>query len=237
MTTSRGGPRTAGVPGEALLIELRDSAGVDELAATLRAFPPGLDRSSEVLHERTGGRLDLADARHREALLAWLRAWGCRHLRVADTPMSSEALLAWWGAHAGRLPGRRTPLVSLSARQLDRAAAAYETLAGTIAARRAHRGGEVGVTFGETAASKTLFALRPAAFPPWDVPMRLAFGPRTTGADGFRRYLELSAEALHGMSRRVGVPVAELPRLLGRPASTPARLVDEYLWVRVDRAR
>jgi hypothetical protein len=224
--------------GEQLLRELRDRATAEEASAVLLAFAGGrgLDRSYERLRERTDGAIDPLRADHREALLAWLRSWGCRHLRLADGSASSAALLAWWHEHHGSLPARRgATLTSLAPRRLARAADAYEALARTVAARRVHGDEDVGVTFGDTAASKALFALRPAAFPPWDEPMRAAFGWRTADAARYRRYLELSADALRGLAARLGVPVASLPRLLGRPAATPARLVDEYLWARVAR--
>jgi hypothetical protein len=33
------------------------------------------------------------------------------------------------------------------------------------------------VSFGDTAAAKALYALRPRVFPPWDELIRLSFGP------------------------------------------------------------
>jgi hypothetical protein len=51
------------------------------------------------------------------------------------------------------------------------------------------------------------------------------------------RLLRLSAAALNGLAGRLDVPVADLPALLGRPGSTPPRLVDELLLIRVPRGR
>lgn len=57
-----------------------------------------------------------------------------------------------------------------------------------------------------------------------------------------RDLVDLGAQELHGialafgsLSARAGVPVQDLPAWLGRPRSTPAKLVDEYLWTRVTR--
>lgn len=221
--------------GEILLRELRDEIPPARVRAILRDFASlaGDDRSSSRLRAATGGELDLGVARHRTALLAWLRAWGCRHLRVADTARSSRVLAAWWRRHRGSLPAAERWIVDLPDRELDAAAGAYAALATAPAAWRAHGEGRASVSFGETAASKALFALRPLALPPWDAPMRAAFGSGDGRGPGYRSYLEQTAIALRGVGRRLGVPVGELPTAFGRSDSTPPKLVDEYLWMRL----
>jgi hypothetical protein len=91
------------------------------------------------------------------------------------------------------------------------------------------------VTFGSTAAAKAMFALRPQAFPPWDVPMRSAFGWTGLDPSHYETFLGMSRDALDGLAQRAGVRVDELPEKLGRPDSSPARMVDEYLWMRLTR--
>jgi len=50
-----------------------------------------------------------------------------------------------------------------------------------------------------------------------------------------REAAALSAAALDGLARRLAVPVSELPELLGRPGSSPPKLIDQFLWIRVTR--
>ncbi|MGH3224353.1 MAG: hypothetical protein ACRDPY_37665 [Streptosporangiaceae bacterium] len=90
------------------------------------------------------------------------------------------------------------------------------------------------VVFGDTAAAKVMFATRPQVFLPWDDPIRLAFGWQGGGA-AYVKLLRLSASALNGLARRLGVPVGGLPMILGRPESSPPKLVDEFLWVRITK--
>ena len=220
--------------GPEVLRWFRDEAGIDDLRDLLAAFGPD-DRASARLLAAVGAELDLQVPRHRAALLSWLRSWGCRHLRVADSPRSSAALRRWWVRWSDALPTPRRSLVDLDARDVDRIAPAYAALASLRAATRASALGDVAVTFGDTAAAKALFAIRPRAFPPWDEPIRLAFGATRNDGALFGRYLVATSDALRGSAARLGVPVVELPRLLGRPSSTPARLVDEVLWLRVTR--
>jgi hypothetical protein len=133
------------------------------------------------------------------------------------------------------LPAPARQVTDLEPLQLDAAAAAYAALAVTPAAWRSTTGGRVSVAFGQTAAAKALFAIRPLALPPWDEPMRTTLG--LVGEAGYREYLQLVAQALLGLSKRLGVPVPAAPAALGRPGSTPPQLVDEYLWMRTRRGR
>lgn len=232
----------AGVrPPPPLLRELGEVATRTQIERVLRGFGrlAGDDRSTARLRGATGGEIDLEVAAHRIALLDWLRSWGCRHLRVADTRRSSTALAAWWRAHRDRLPPPIRALTELSEAELADAAAAFGALATAPAAWRAAAPGRVGVTFGETAAAKALHAIRPLALPPWDAPIRDALGlgasASATPAERYGVYLEGTAAALRRLAARLHTDVAGVPAKLGRPDSSPPRLVDEYLWMRVNR--
>jgi len=170
--------------------------------------------------------VDLRRPRDRDALIAWLRSWGCRHLRVEDRARTSRELRRWANAWVDTLPS--VAVTGLGSRGVARAARAYEALAETPAASSARAGGLVGVSFGPTAASKALYALRPSTCPPWDAAMRAALD-LGVGADGYARYLELAAAGIRAIARRAGIEPRELPAAVGRPGTTAARLVDEYL--------
>lgn len=215
------------------LEDLRDRLGLAELEPYLRAYEAitGYDRALEELWAATDGSVNPGDPRHRESLIGWLRRWGCRHLRRQDDARTSEAMLDWWQGCRARLPLPGRSLVDLSEDELEAVGDAFEDLAARVAASRSGRRGDGPVTFGPTAAAKTLFALRPATCIPWDAPIRAGLGAGAT----YVVFLASSAEALRGLSARVGFPVDELPRELGRPGSSPAKLVDEYLWARVTR--
>jgi hypothetical protein len=131
----------------------------------------------------------------------------------------------------------RASLDRLGPAALAKAGRAQADLAGRPAARRRHGDGEVDVTFGSTATAKAMFALRPLAFPPWDEPMRSAFGWTGLDPSDYERFLAMSKDALEGLAHRAGVSVSGLPEHLGRPNSTPARVVDEYLWMRLTHER
>jgi hypothetical protein len=228
-----------GLPeGARVLEELGTTTGREELAGWLAEFgqEARVDSASRRLAERTGDQIDLGIEDHRLALISWLRAWGCRHLRRADTAMTSDALRGWWDERGSGLPGDQDSLTGLDEEGLLFAGEAYEALRDQPAARRSVKDTEVVVSFGDTAAAKALYALRPRVFPPWDELIRVSFG-RPGGGAAYLRLLRLSAAALDGLARRLGVPVGDLPEVLGRPASTPPKLIDELLFVRVGHGR
>jgi hypothetical protein len=215
------------------ITRLRDGSPLEEVRAKLAAFAviADDDRRTRELRDATGGWVDPSLAAHREALLAWLRQWGCRHLRRADHVKSSRALLTWWRRHSTDMPARDVTLDRLDPAGIASAGRAHAALAGSRAARRRHGDGEVDVAFGDTAAAKAMFALRPRVFPPWDQPIRAAFGWNGRDATHYEAFLGMAKGALEGLAQRAGVPVDDLPKVLGRPASSPAKIVDEYLWI------
>jgi len=193
----------------------------------------GYDRASADLRAATGGAVDPADDRHAAALFDWLRRWGCRQFAVADEALSRESLRAWWLGYGDALPPPGRTVDELSDRELDAIADAYDDLRLRQASWQRRASGRVAATFGATGAAKALHALRPEACAPWDAAIRrgLGFGD---GGDGYRRHLvrvrlEL-AEAVADLGP--GATAAELPALLGRPDSSPAKLVDEHDWIR-----
>jgi hypothetical protein len=225
------------VSGWALLDDLGSTLSRDHVAAALRAFADavGSETSLTVLRDATRPAIDLSVRAHREALLRFLRAWGCRHLRRDDTGRSSRALASWWSRFAPMLPPGTVPLTDLDDAQLATLGRAYAALARSPAAFRASSRGDVAVSFGDTAAAKALFAIRPLAAPPWDEPMRRAFGWGRVDAEEYATFLAAVRGALVGLAGRLRVEPSELPAALDRPASSPVKIVDEFLWIRVSR--
>jgi hypothetical protein len=87
-------------------------------------------------------------------------------------------------------------------------------------------------TFGPTGAAKTLYAIRPKTCSPWDEPIRRRLSLPVTGA-GYRRHLIRIQNELNEAVSDLGQAgtAAALPELLGRPESSPIKVVDEHDWV------
>jgi hypothetical protein len=234
--TPRASEAEASAMGPAILEEL-STLGRAEIAGILHDYAAvaDYDKSLGDLLTVTEGPVDLMKEDHRDALLKWLRAWRCRHLRSADNARTGSALEQWWEAWGTTLPQPGALITSLSDDQLLSVEKAFDALATMSAAGRMSRGGEIDVRFGDVAASKALFAVRPEAFLPWDNPIRLAFGWRTGTGATYVMFLRSVAATLDSLASRLGAEVSELPRLLGRPESSAAKVVDEYLWTRITR--
>jgi hypothetical protein len=222
--------------GQALLDDLGSAMDPDEIARYLEDYSAvtGYDVAFHQLVNSAGGTLDLEQPAHRAAVVNWLRTWGCRHLRRAGDQEARDALGSWWEAWSGELPPASTCMTDLDDGDLAAVAPAFDELRALRVGGLDPSGREVEVVFGDTAAAKTFFVVRPAAFLPWDDPTRLAFG-WWGGGSSYAEFVRSAGTALAGLADRLATRVRDLPARLGRPASTPPKLVDEYLWVRISR--
>ena len=185
----------------------------------------------------TGDRLDLLIEEHRDALMHWLNAWGCRHLSRDQHQVASKGILDWCQNNCATLFSDETPLWQLEDQEIDIAANAYGSLKDMIGARHYGHGNKLEAHIGPTAASKILFAIRPKALMPWDDAMRKHFG--YSGSPGsYSEYLiTIKNLTLHitNLCRKKGFQIDDLPQKLRRPNSTVLALVNEYIWVTVTR--
>jgi hypothetical protein len=204
-----------------------------ELAYCCRLYAEGTgyDRALARFLAGTGGAVDLDNPEHRDLTLQWLRDWGCRSLRTEDDKRSSRALQAWWAQWNATLPAVDATLHTLDDDVLDAAAAAYADLATRAGPRRQLRDRVIDIQFGPTTAAKTMFAVRSNAFLPWDDAIRRKLGYKTDAAS-YRQALTRARDQLREAVQDADVEPSDLPRLIGRPESTPPKLVDEHDWVR-----
>jgi hypothetical protein len=206
-----------------------------ELAYACRVYGHMTDYDGALVQFRKAAQpqLDPLRPEHQAALFRWLNEWGCRQFaKQHHATVAAVSLVQWADRWLGSLPGSDTRLEDLSPAELERAAEAYGALHTQIASHRGARA--TPVRFGATGAAKTLFALRPNVFAPWDDPIRVRLG-LDGGAASFGTYLATVADDLRALAAEAGVSVAELPALVGRPRSTPPKLIDEYNWVVITR--
>jgi hypothetical protein len=196
----------------------------------------GYDKATIALREATGRAVDPRQEDHVGPLLDWLRRWGCRQFAREDEQIAAASLFEWWSAWAKRLPPLARTLDELDDGQLDAIAEAYDELRTKQASWQRKHTGNVAKTFGATGAAKALYAIRPNSCAPWDEAIRKHFRLRVSG-DGYRRHLvRVRAELGEALADLDGdVTAADLPRLLGRPESSAAKLIDEHDWVRYAR--
>jgi hypothetical protein len=220
-----------------VLDDLAHRVDEDEIRAALTAYDVATKSGAAfgALTAVTDGFVDLSREDHRDAVLAWLWAWRCRHLPREDHDLTSRALGEWWEAFSPRLPPMTADLTSLEEVDLLEVERAYDALAGAVAARSGAPSRRADPTLGDTAASEVLVAVRPRLFVSWNQSVRDGLG--WWGGSG-AHYLELLsavAASLAGLADRLGTPATALPARLGRPDMAPAQIADAYLWVTVTR--
>lgn len=198
----------------------------------------GYDESYDDFRSQVGKELDLSDRASGRALLHWLNHWGCRHLATGSHEMASEALADWHDRNRDQLPETRSRLVSLSDKELDSVARLFDGLSELVVARRGYADDAQDVTLAPTATAKTLFALRPHVFVPWDVAMRRAFGHDGSGKSyvAYLREVRAKLREIEDQCRSFDIALDDLPVELGRRGSSAAQLIDEYHWITVTRA-
>jgi hypothetical protein len=175
--------------------------------------------------EATSPAADLSLASHRDLLLPFLNAWGCRirYPRAAEAAPFDTALSAWWESWRSALP--QASLAHLTDGDIDAIAAAYAALVAVPVSDSPPRR-----ALGPTAAAKALYALRPETVVPWDA----AIAVRTQGGrDGaaFGRHLRQCRAWAAAVIAEAGVGESQLPALIGRPDIPLAKILDEYLYV------
>jgi hypothetical protein len=206
-----------------------DLAALERSARVFNGFGSADITWLRLLDETRPG-LDLARAGHRTLLLRWLNSWGCRirYPREGEPAPFDTGLAAWWQEWQPALPTASLP--DLADGDIDACAGAYAALAAVeVSAGRPHR------TLGPTAAAKALYALRPDTVMPWDaaIAARL-YGRRDAAA--FGQHLRLGRAWAAAVIAETGADAAAIPRLVGRPTASLAKLLDEYLWVTITMA-
>ncbi|MHB8870444.1 MAG: hypothetical protein ACYC6T_17910 [Thermoleophilia bacterium] len=195
----------------------------------------GYGRSLRVFQEGLDTGLDLSERADRLALLHWLNSWGCRNLACAHHELASDNLAYCWNRVQSKLPAPHDHLAELDDHILEPFGAVFHILSELTAARRTGDGRPV--SFGPTAASKTLFVLRPDVFVPWDARIRQGLGYDKSGGS-YVEFLKVVRSQLRELAEQCelrGFSLEDLPERLGRPRSTPAQLVGEYHWITITR--
>jgi hypothetical protein len=211
-----------------------------ELAFACYVYSRMTDYDSSYLQflKKTKPQLDLGNEQHCKALLKWLNDWGCRQFAIAYHGLASEEMRSWFQDIGNQFFPLDKSLIDLSDYDFASVRAAYAGLVNRTASKRTSRNeGQSEVTFGPTGTAKILFAFRPNALIPWDVPMRTKFQLDGSAGDyvEFLKKVRSNLEELNELCIRSGHRLSDLPELLGKPKYSLTKLIDEYNWVTISR--
>lgn len=207
------------------------------LASLARVLPEygkfRFDRTLEAARNDIGYHPDLADPENARRLRIWLNNWGCRiGYPENGNDMFADSLMIWWASAEHTLPPEDKRLAVLADADLQAVGSAYGNLYMRPAA--ISKTGRIRKV-GPTAAAKLLYFVRSCAVTAWDEKISRCTG-RGRDQAAFLRHLATCrswAASLEAAARELGLKPDEIGPYLGRPASSVAKLIDEWLYATI----
>jgi hypothetical protein len=162
--------------------------------------------------------------------MQFLNAWRCR-IPEKNFPTLKERLQQWATLWISQLPDASRDIRSLNESERAKVGASYEQLLNLGA----------GLNFQDTAAAKTLHALRPHALPIWDAAIKGWFIDkrglsRRSAGHTYSDFLHHVAEEISDLEvdvLRLGYSLSDMSQLVHGYGGSLVKLVDEYYWVTV----
>lgn len=196
------------------------------------------DKSYQSFLRETSPQLDLNCKDHRMSLLKWLNAWGCRQFKKKYHEHASEQIREWYQSNGAQLFAHKETLLALTASELAEVQRVYDDLfSRNISERKKKNSDEYEwVKVGPTGTAKILYALRPNALIPWDIPMRKRFNLSEGSGKDYISYLEIvksHIQELEQECQKQGFDITDLPARLDRVSSSIVKMIDEYFWITI----
>jgi len=173
--------------------------------------------------------LDLRNRGHIKALYDWLKSWGCIHFMDNYCSKFSDDIYIWYKKYEKFLPYKDKKLLDFNSADYSAICLVYEFLSNIKVSHSK--------SLGPTCTAKTLFAFRPDFFIPWDNDIRKEFHCGNS-AFHYIKYLNFIKDILYEIEnqcKKNGFSLIELPVKIGRPFSTPTKLIDEYFWITITK--
>lgn len=180
--------------------------------------------------------LDLSQDLQTKALIEWLRSWGCRQFKKDDENTSLDSLRKWYESIKSKMPGKNDYLIDYD---LDKNKRIIVEIFNDLSEREAatrQRGGHITtVSVGPVGTAKTLFALRPNLFCPWDTPIYKEFQLEGDGSGYVRYLLKIQQELknLRDSLKNCSIKWAELFKYLEKQHNSYPKVIDEYYWITI----
>lgn len=194
------------------------------------------DRTLLAARQQIGPKCDPSNPLHARRLRKWLNNWGCRirNPRSGESDVFVHSIAGWWQRNGPTMPATTRTLSALSNAELMAIATGYADLVRRPVAVKVN--GAIS-RLGPTATSKVLYFLRPDAVTAWDDRIAGHVGCDRSEA-GFLAHLRKCrawASEIEAEAAAVGIPRRDIGAALGRPDSSVAKLLDEYLYQVITR--
>jgi len=187
------------------------------------------DSAYSEMRKALGQNADLGAEVQQGALMRFLNDWRCR-IPEKNFPALKERLQQWAFLWIPKLPDGGKDLRSLNDHERAQVGDSYEKLLML----------GVGLHFQDTAAAKTLHALRPHALPMWDneIKDRFSAGGLSNRSPGqiysdFLCHVAREISDLEEDVRRLKYSLSDVPQLVRRSGASLVKLADEYYWITI----
>ena len=195
----------------------------------------GYDRAYTEMRNDLGPAPNLAPHEQRDALMKFLNKWGCR-IAEKNFPSLKEGLKEWAACWIQKLPATGQDIRCFTDEQRAQVGDSYSALS------------TLGPRFRDTAAAKTLHALRPETLPMWDAKIKDLFIKSCSAWKGqpakptpgqiyseFLRQVGDEISELEQDVKRLKYSLSDVPKLVRREGGSLVKLVDEYYWTGMPR--
>jgi len=181
-------------------------------------------------------QLELSQKDQAKALIKWLRSWGCRQFKNDDEDISVSSIMSWYELYKSQIPPPTDCLIDYDLTKNKKLIAGFfSDLSNRKAATKKRGGNNIDVRIGPVGAAKTLFALRPNLFSPWDTPIYKSFQLEGNGS-GYVSYLYKIQNELKDVRVNVSktsIGWNNLFDYLKKKHNSYPKLIDEYYWITI----
>jgi hypothetical protein len=173
-------------------------------------------------------RIDVSD------LIKWLRSWGCRQFKNEDENISINNFQDWYNSNKSKLPNINQNLINYDLTINEGLIIElFDNLSICKSAIREGKYRQVDVCVGPVGAAKTLFALRPNLFSPWDNLIYKQLKLECNGL-GYVSYLhKIKTELINIRDEAINnhLEWENIFNYLNKMHRSYPKLIDEYFWI------
>jgi hypothetical protein len=170
------------------------------------------------------------------ALIKWLRSWGCRQFKNNDEEISINSIMKWYELNKSKIPSPTDCLIDYDLNKNKKVIIdLFSELSTRKAATKERAGHEIDVRIGPVGTAKTLFALRPNLFSPWDTPIYSKLNLEGNGA-GYVNYLfkiQNDLKDIRTALENTTINWNDLFTYLEKQHKSYPKLIDEYYWITI----
>jgi hypothetical protein len=170
------------------------------------------------------------------ALIKWLRSWGCRQFKNNDEDISVNSIMKWYELNKSKIPSSTDCLIDYDLNKNKKVIIdLFSDLSNRKAATKERVGHEIDVRIGPVGAAKTLFALRPNLFSPWDTPIYNKLNLEGNGAGYVNYLLKIQNELkdIRAALENTVINWSDLFTYLEKQHKSYPKLIDEYYWITI----